>query len=464
MQTSLSGYAPFNLIAADFRRGDCFWASNDQAIPRRIERGIFGLSNAGARHAVAQGRHAQGPPGRGAEDGRVGRRAVRPSCSPPSPTATLAPEDQLPSTGIGRERERLLSPAFIRTPDGTLRHALLHGHHHREDQAPARHARLRAHLHRRPRPGAAAPHACSRTGRRATPTARTCRWRHRSSPRPRSTARTCRAMADAAAGEEDARAELVEADEPLRSAGPGATAAARGVPGRPSSAVTPFPRRNGDRALSPANSMPTRAGGPGVLAAARSAHADLIPTPRAPSQTAGSTAAAGQAQTRQTAVSTKRAATAARNRAGIRQPSAPARSLKHPQQRGRSTGPSHSASAGPSVNGRPRAVMSGGLRQRRQRHPQPLVEEQEHRLASDRRQHARVARRALVSRSRRHRTMRHRRRRRDASAIANRRRVPRRSRNTSAPTSAAHRRQASRDHPRVGRGRTCAAPAINSTA
>ena len=46
MQTSLSGYAPFNLIAADFRRGDCFYASNDLAIPRRIERGIFGLSNA----------------------------------------------------------------------------------------------------------------------------------------------------------------------------------------------------------------------------------------------------------------------------------------------------------------------------------------------------------------------------------------------------------------------------------
>ena len=56
MQTSLSGYAPFNLIAADFRRGDCFWASNEHAMPRRIERGIFGLSNAAPRHAVAQGR------------------------------------------------------------------------------------------------------------------------------------------------------------------------------------------------------------------------------------------------------------------------------------------------------------------------------------------------------------------------------------------------------------------------
>ncbi|HEX4508960.1 MAG TPA: NRDE family protein, partial [Burkholderiaceae bacterium] len=46
MQTSLSGYAPFNLIAADFLRGDCFWASNESAVPQRMERGIFGLSNA----------------------------------------------------------------------------------------------------------------------------------------------------------------------------------------------------------------------------------------------------------------------------------------------------------------------------------------------------------------------------------------------------------------------------------
>jgi hypothetical protein len=31
---SLSGYAPFNLIAADFRRGECFWATNLRATRR----------------------------------------------------------------------------------------------------------------------------------------------------------------------------------------------------------------------------------------------------------------------------------------------------------------------------------------------------------------------------------------------------------------------------------------------
>ena len=118
MQTSLSGYAPFNLIAADFRRGDCFWASNDEAIPRRIERGIHGLSNASLdtpwpKVVALKQRMAD---------------ALRAADSVESLSGDLfaaladrelAPENQLPSTGIGKERERLLSPAFIRTPDGT---------------------------------------------------------------------------------------------------------------------------------------------------------------------------------------------------------------------------------------------------------------------------------------------------------------------------------------------------------
>jgi uncharacterized protein with NRDE domain len=117
MRTSLSGHAPFNLIAADFRRGDCFWASNDQAIPRRIERGVFGLSNAALdtpwpkvvtlkqrlRDALATAESVDG-----LSDTLFAALADRAS----------APDDALPSTGIARDRERLLSPAFIRTPDG----------------------------------------------------------------------------------------------------------------------------------------------------------------------------------------------------------------------------------------------------------------------------------------------------------------------------------------------------------
>jgi uncharacterized protein with NRDE domain len=118
MQTSLSGHAPFNLIAADFRRGDCFWASNDLAIPRRIERGIFGLSNAALdtpwpKVVTLKQRLAD---------------ALRTAESVDQLSSQLftalsdrqqAPEDRLPSTGIGRDRERVLSSAFIRTPDGS---------------------------------------------------------------------------------------------------------------------------------------------------------------------------------------------------------------------------------------------------------------------------------------------------------------------------------------------------------
>jgi uncharacterized protein with NRDE domain len=46
MRTALSGYNGFNLVAADFRRGECFWASNNGSHPTRLERGVHGLSNA----------------------------------------------------------------------------------------------------------------------------------------------------------------------------------------------------------------------------------------------------------------------------------------------------------------------------------------------------------------------------------------------------------------------------------
>lgn len=117
MRTSLAGHAPFNLIAADFRRGDCFWASNERAIPRRIERGVFGLSNAALDtpwpKVVALKRRLV--------DALV-------DCDSVDALSTrlfsalgdreLAPPGRLPSTGVPPELERMLSAAFIRSPDG----------------------------------------------------------------------------------------------------------------------------------------------------------------------------------------------------------------------------------------------------------------------------------------------------------------------------------------------------------
>lgn len=120
MQVALSGYNGFNLIAADFARGDCFWASSAAALPRRLERGLYGLSNAvldtpwpkvarlkaGVRAAIAS---------LGAED-PVDLLATR--LFEALGDRSLAPDGQLPDTGVPRELERQLSAAFIRTPDG----------------------------------------------------------------------------------------------------------------------------------------------------------------------------------------------------------------------------------------------------------------------------------------------------------------------------------------------------------
>jgi len=117
MQTSLSGYAPFNMIAADFLRGDCFWASNEHAIPHRMERGIFGLSNAALdtpwpKVVRLKEQLANALKTCESVDALADRMFAALA------DRTVAPDDRLPSTGVSREHERMLSPAFIRSPDG----------------------------------------------------------------------------------------------------------------------------------------------------------------------------------------------------------------------------------------------------------------------------------------------------------------------------------------------------------
>jgi len=117
MQTSLTGYAPFNLIAADFRRGDCFWASNEQALPHRIERGIFGLSNAALDTPWPKVVSLKARLGEALKEAEsVDMLASR--LFEALADREAAPDAELPATGIERDRERLLSSAFIRTPDG----------------------------------------------------------------------------------------------------------------------------------------------------------------------------------------------------------------------------------------------------------------------------------------------------------------------------------------------------------
>jgi len=116
MRTALGGYNGFNLIAADFALGECYWASNTGAHPRRLERGIYGISNAALDTPWPKVDALKARLGEAlAESETVDALAQR-------LFAALADRSQpadagLPDTGVGIERERLLAPAFIRSPD-----------------------------------------------------------------------------------------------------------------------------------------------------------------------------------------------------------------------------------------------------------------------------------------------------------------------------------------------------------
>lgn len=116
MRTAVSGYNGFNLIAADFRIGECFWVSNSGAYPRRLERGVYGLSNAALDtpwpKVVALKERLQESVEQAADVAELARQLFRALSD-----RTEADPAQLPKTGISIERERQLSSAFIRTPD-----------------------------------------------------------------------------------------------------------------------------------------------------------------------------------------------------------------------------------------------------------------------------------------------------------------------------------------------------------
>jgi uncharacterized protein with NRDE domain len=118
---ALSGYAPFNLIAADFERGECFWATNQQASGRRLERGVTAISNAAELDApwpkvqLLKARLEDALQDLGDE---AGVDTLAGQLFAMLADRTPAPDDELPGTGLDRERERQLSSAFIHTPEG----------------------------------------------------------------------------------------------------------------------------------------------------------------------------------------------------------------------------------------------------------------------------------------------------------------------------------------------------------
>jgi uncharacterized protein with NRDE domain len=110
-----AGHNPFNLIAADFARGEIFWTGTDQPTPHALQPGLHALSNAALDTpwpktvqlkrdlALALERHD-------------GTDALIAALLGALADRTRAPDDALPSTGVPLETERYLSSVFIDMP------------------------------------------------------------------------------------------------------------------------------------------------------------------------------------------------------------------------------------------------------------------------------------------------------------------------------------------------------------
>lgn len=116
MRTGLMGYNGFNLIAADFKQGECFWASNLIDHPQRLERGLYGLSNASLNTAwpktvMLKGRLQHALAMAASVDALAGSLFMALA------DRQFATDADLPATGVPIALERALSAAFIRVPE-----------------------------------------------------------------------------------------------------------------------------------------------------------------------------------------------------------------------------------------------------------------------------------------------------------------------------------------------------------
>jgi uncharacterized protein with NRDE domain len=114
---AIDGTNPYNLIAGDLVRHGWAWRSDSTPHTSALQPGIHGLSNAALATPWPKvrtlTRSMQRVLGDASDAGLLSERLFG-LLADRSP----APDDELPDTGIGLERERWLSPAFIASPNG----------------------------------------------------------------------------------------------------------------------------------------------------------------------------------------------------------------------------------------------------------------------------------------------------------------------------------------------------------
>jgi uncharacterized protein with NRDE domain len=119
-------YNGFNLVTADLARNTWHWLSNRTPAPVRLADGIHALSNAAMDTPWPKtvGLKAELARALGTADSAEQLAAL---LFDALADATPAPDPALPDTGIGLDRERLLSPRFIRMADPARPGSALYG-------------------------------------------------------------------------------------------------------------------------------------------------------------------------------------------------------------------------------------------------------------------------------------------------------------------------------------------------
>jgi uncharacterized protein with NRDE domain len=120
------GYNGFNLVTADLVQDRWHWLSNRAVEPQALAAGIHALSNAaldtpwpkatGLKRALAR-----------ALDGATSAEVLAGELLAALADTTITPDAELPDTGVGLARERLLSPRFVRMPDPARPDVALYG-------------------------------------------------------------------------------------------------------------------------------------------------------------------------------------------------------------------------------------------------------------------------------------------------------------------------------------------------
>jgi uncharacterized protein with NRDE domain len=115
-RVALSGHNSFNLLAADLREGNCFFASNEGEHPQRLQRGLYGLSNgpldAPWPKVLALKARVQDALGQAESAAALAGHLFEALADPQA-----AMDDELPRTGVPLEWERTLSAAFVQAPE-----------------------------------------------------------------------------------------------------------------------------------------------------------------------------------------------------------------------------------------------------------------------------------------------------------------------------------------------------------